>query len=492
MKTTIPACLIQLNKDQKEAIDRIMCSYNHAVRVSYNELLRGAKAGDVEKQLARQTGLTIRHAKDAVEDARQTIASQTELVAMYAARYEERAQHTLSQIQDPKFQTYSIEKQQGVIRKYEKRVKMHLFWLTHQKNNTHPPVVFGGRSAFFDRCKNQITKQEWKDKRDGRLCVRGDKEKKGNLNARISQEKDRWFLDLTLDLKDPKRKNHYQRMRVELYVAEKISKTTKKRNGLNFPAMLAHHLSTGSAYQVEILRRNGKYRVHISIEETEASVMTRLSNGVLGIDTNPTGLAIALLTPDGNPRWFQWHGAGDLPSRSHDAKRNDVGNLVKQIVLIAKTNGVPIAMENLKHMTDREIKDHKLRRIAHGFCYRLILTMIERTAKRIGVEVIKVHPAYTSVIGKVKYQRQYGISTHQAAAMTIGRRAQGIRFERVPHVIKSYINNQMNQKKRKKPVVIDFEVMKNWKQWSLVKKYVDKESQKQKKAWHTIRKAVGC
>jgi len=43
-----------------------------------------------------------------------------------------------------------------------------------------------------------------------------------------------------------------------------------------------------------------------------------------------------------------------------------------------------------------------------------------------GLEVLEVDPAYTSVIGRYKYARRYGLSNHQAAALCIARRAMNL------------------------------------------------------------------
>src|ERR1700722_13859190 len=45
--------------------------------------------------------------------------------------------------------------------------------------------------------------------------------------------------------------------------------------------------------------------------------------------------------------------------------------------------------------------------------------------------VKEVNPAFTSLIGLVKFARRYGLSIHQAAALCIGRRFLGA-SERVP------------------------------------------------------------
>ena len=50
---------------------------------------------------------------------------------------------------------------------------------------------------------------------------------------------------------------------------------------------------------------------------------------------------------------------------------------------------------------------------------------------RLGFRVKKVNPAYTSVIGRFKYMKKYGLSVHESAALVIGRRGLGYR-ERVP------------------------------------------------------------
>jgi len=44
---------------------------------------------------------------------------------------------------------------------------------------------------------------------------------------------------------------------------------------------------------------------------------------------------------------------------------------------------------------------------------------------------MKVNPAYTSVIGLVKYDRQYGLASDEAAAMAIARRGMNL-SENIP------------------------------------------------------------
>ena len=63
------------------------------------------------------------------------------------------------------------------------------------------------------------------------------------------------------------------------------------------------------------------------------------------------------------------------------------------------------------------------------------LEMLERKCVRKGVGIRKVHPAYTSLIGKYKYSRSYNLSTHVLASYVIARRGLGFK-EEIPAIYK--------------------------------------------------------
>ena len=55
----------------------------------------------------------------------------------------------------------------------------------------------------------------------------------------------------------------------------------------------------------------------------------------------------------------------------------------------------------------------------------------------------KVKPAYTSIIGRFKYQTQYGISVHHAAALVIGRRGERkVWRENVPKPLREWMQRR--------------------------------------------------
>jgi len=72
--------------------------------------------------------------------------------------------------------------------------------------------------------------------------------------------------------------------------------------------------------------------------------------------------------------------------------------------------------------------------------YKRLLNKIEITARRNGIEIRKVNPAYTSLIGKLKYAPQFNIDKDIAAAYVIARRGLGFK-ERLPKNYKESLND---------------------------------------------------
>ena len=70
-------------------------------------------------------------------------------------------------------------------------------------------------------------------------------------------------------------------------------------------------------------------------------------------------------------------------------------------------------------------------RMLSSFSYGKVKAYFVSRGHRQGVEVHQVNPAYSSVIGRVKFMERYGLSVHQAAALVLARRLLGS-SERIP------------------------------------------------------------
>jgi hypothetical protein len=72
-------------------------------------------------------------------------------------------------------------------------------------------------------------------------------------------------------------------------------------------------------------------------------------------------------------------------------------------------------------------------RMLSSLSYHQIKQTLKARAFRHGVEVFEVNPAYSSVIGRIKYAARYGLTVHQAAALVLAQRVQRV-YERPPRV----------------------------------------------------------
>ena len=65
-----------------------------------------------------------------------------------------------------------------------------------------------------------------------------------------------------------------------------------------------------------------------------------------------------------------------------------------------------------------------------GLPIRRFQQLIEAKAKKVGVRIKQVNPAYTSQIGQMKFMARYGLSSHAAAACMIARRGYYFKMEK--------------------------------------------------------------
>jgi IS605 OrfB family transposase len=477
LKTSIPACLCDVTKEHEEIIKREMNNYSSMNRFAYKRLQEGMDKGIIEKLCASKTGMNIRFAKDAVEDARQLVQSCKELTKLHLDLWLSRFEKTKSKydtlINIPEINLHSkkILGLQNAIKKQEAKVA---HYKKHIDDQTFDEVIFGGSGNFEKRTKGLITKEQWWEHRNGRISSRGDATKNGNPNLRLVEESSNFFLELSTCEKLHRGKRiFYKKVRIPLYVAAKCSKKTGNLNGRKYPDLLKSFLKTGKAYEVEILKRKGKYRVQINITEEAAPLITSPKNGYKGFDTNPDGLAVCHVNEYGSPIAFSWLGDGGLQDYPTNKRENLIYELAHKLVKGCVKDGTGLIGEDLKFIQDKQVNS-KFRRMSHSFCYNKLLTIIERLCFRYGVEFIKVKPVFTSIVGGLKYQQRHRISVHQAAALVIARRGQGF-TEKVPEKLVKLIT------KKQKTAFLE---KNEWARWSDIRNRITNLLKKRKAKYY--------
>lgn len=453
----------------------MMLIFSTAIRYSFKRILQGKKIGDLEKEVAYKFNLNIRQAKDAVESARQTIASQRELVKMNYENYTKKVTAIENTLKDKK-ENLSQKKRTSLLKKLDKRQRKTNYFKGFIDTNTIPPVVFGTKQMFLKRCKGLISNEEWKASRNNRIYSRGDKTRKGNPSLRMIINNDMSYLQISTFKKTEN--NRAIKIEVPIYLPQKISKKTGKVNGTNYSDLFLNHLAAGDAYQVEMIKKKDKYYCHITFELPKTEVVCTGHNGIIGIDTNPDGFALTIIDNKGNYKWHRYLKQHELIYARSNRRLNLCGELVKQVTLIAKAYNCGLAIEDLKFKNDKDVQS-KFARIKYQFIYSTLLTMLESACYKEGIELIKVKPQYTSKIGLYKYCHQYGMTVHNGAAMVIARRSYKFK-ERIPQILKDKLVNNVQL----------FDQKNNWSKWSYINKIIKRKAGENPDSWIVNRKQI--
>ncbi len=293
---------------------------------------------------------------------------------------------------------------------------------------TDKPVVFGGKRLFEKLCKNHLTgkarerlKNQWREQRQGTLISIGVKADKGNRLTRFEDLNGQLHLRITIGNR-------------EFIYAKVLREASNSRDKwITFMAMLLESWQTKNyfAYTVELKLRDGEIYGSVSFEIPTPKVKYTKEKGVIAVDTNasPIHLAIAEVSKTGELLSYQTISLHHLLGLSKNAKDHQEWILANKIVDLAIEKGKAIAVENLKKLKKGTRGDGKakLRKRLHHWNAKKFLQKLKRVAMLKGVEVIEVNPAYTSVIGMLKYAPQLNIDKDVAGAYVIGRRALGFK-----------------------------------------------------------------
>ena len=182
-------------------------------------------------------------------------------------------------------------------------------------------------------------------------------------------------------------------------------------------------------------KRDGKgWRVFATTQMMDASVVTDQRRGAIGVDLNAADhLAVCETDASGN-----YVNAFSVPLVTHGKSQHQaeavIGDAVASVVDYARDAGKPIVIEKLDFRQKKAVlegESHRYSRMLSGFSYGKIKAYFISRGYRQGVEVHQVNPAFSSVIGRVKFMERYGLSVHQAAALVLARRLLGC-SERIP------------------------------------------------------------
>jgi predicted transposase len=159
-------------------------------------------------------------------------------------------------------------------------------------------VVFGGKRLFEKLCKNHLSgkvrerlKKQWRELRQGTLISIGSKADKGNRLLRFEDKEGQLHLRITTGNRE------------FIYAKVLREPSNSKDKWITFMAMLLESWQTQSyfPYTVELKLRDGEVYGSVSFEIPTPKVKYTKENGVIAIDINasPIHLAIAEVSKTG-------------------------------------------------------------------------------------------------------------------------------------------------------------------------------------------------
>ena len=189
----------------------------------------------------------------------------------------------------------------------------------------------------------------------------------------------------------------------------------------------------GQAISHRFKRDKKGWRVFATTQMMDVPVVTDKRRGAVGVDLNADHLAVCETDASGNPVHAFSVPLVTYGKSAHQAEAI-IGDAVASVVAYARDAGKPIVMERLDFRQKKAVlegESRKYSRMLSSFSYGKIKACFISRGYRQGVEVHQVNPAFSSVIGRVKFMERYGLSVHQAAALVLARRLLGC-SERIP------------------------------------------------------------
>lgn len=213
-----------------------------------------------------------------------------------------------------------------------------------------------------------------------------------------------------------------------------------------------------------IKQKKGWY-VNATVERETAKAGTSNLNGLLGVDLNAGFLAVSEIDRFGNPI-KNWSIKVPMYNRRKEQAMASLSDAIKEILVYAILVQKDVVIEKLdfsKKKTQLREKGTKHARMLSGFACSAFEQLMEGKAKKAGVRVRRVNPAYTSQIGQMKFMARYGMSSHCAAACVIARRGNLLKTEKPKYdtILSFPTNLNKNQS--------------NFSKWKIITKYFKKQ-----------------
>ena len=283
---------------------------------------------------------------------------------------------------------------------------------------------------------------DWQDARSDEFFVLGSRDETSGCQLCVATVADDGTLTLRLRMPDCLAAQHGKYLTIrgvrfayghEQVLAALDSNGDYSRYRQEHGEKAARASKLGQAISYRFKRDRKGWRVFATTGMMDVPVVTDKRRGAVGVDLNADHLAVCETDASGN-----YVNAFSVPlvtygKSAHQAEAI-IGDAVASVVSYARDAGKPIVIEKLDFRQKKAVledESRKYSRMLSSFSYGKIKSHFISRGYRRGVAVHQVNPAFSSVIGRVKFMERYGLSVHQAAALVLARRLLGC-SERIP------------------------------------------------------------
>ena len=441
---------IEAKIEYTPALESLGFYYESWRRTALNWLQQGLTESEVEKRLQKYFGLQWAWADSIATEAAQIFDQLTTAKKLHIAQIKQittakikRAKQILKTLEKTIKQPFKTKTERnkteleikGLKSKIEKIISLQK-QLKQLENTKRLKICFGSRkllNAQYHLEENNYKShsdwlQDWQKKRSGRFYCIGKSQAGGGTMIKAYPLDDQGKYKLIIQIPRPLQSNFGKTIELKFELNDRENRYRK--SDFNYA------LSTGKPITTQVFRRehkNDQWYVHFTTYVQFVPLVHTIKNGCLGLDFNKDSISETYIKPDGNigncqefP--FKWKG---LTTGQRQALMRDI---VKEIVSIAEYYKCAIVIESLdfsKKKASMSEESSLYNEMLSNLSTDLFRTTLESRCQRYGVELIKVNPAFTSVIGMIKFMAKYGLNSGTSAAMVIARRAMNL-SEKIP------------------------------------------------------------
>ena len=423
-----------LNKDLIDYIDLTLPSYSKAVRESFHTIKnsKSFNKSSYNSLLQQKYDITQRTANSIISDAQGRLNALIELkryeqkqLKLKISNLEKNIIPKLVQKREINSNLLNCGGKVSVIKQRNLRLKIvskknklnclkqKLSNITYQIENKKLKLCFGTK----DLLKRNY--QKFKERRDSQLSFVGCKSEPGcnqQLQLIFNPKNNQFKIKLRKDFGFKKSKGKDKIVEGQVYFRNHKNKIVSILKNKNSPLTY------------KIIKNNNRFYLYCTfeIQLEKEDYLTRSSYGTIGLDFNKGFITLS-----------ETNNYGDLIDvdifryrfRSGKKTKTDLQKIANEVVQLSREKGKDLCIENLNFKKTKSKTDSKIgkqyNQMIHSLAYSQFINLMENSAFKNSVRIIKVNPAWTSWLAKKLYCPNMKLNIHIGAAYVIARRGQG-------------------------------------------------------------------